>query len=87
MPQIQDIFDKVNGYALLDPVSLLPRHRCLLEADFAALGNRPTSHRLLWFANMDSAFAAALLALLSSLTPQATTFFAGNSGPPCRYLT
>jgi hypothetical protein len=87
MPQIQDIIDRVTGYSLLDPETLLPQHRFLFEANFAALGNGPTSHHLLWLANMDSAFAAALLAQFSSLTPQATTFFAENSQPPCRYPT
>jgi hypothetical protein len=83
MPQIQDIFDRV----ILYPESLLTQHRCLLEADFAALGNGPTSHRLLWLANMDSAFAVASLVQLGSLTPQATTIFAENSRLPHRYLT
>ncbi len=71
----------------MDPESLLPRHRFLFENNFAALGNRPMSHCLWWLVNMDSAFAAALLAQLNSLTPQATTFFAENSEPPCRYPT
>ncbi len=65
----------------------LPQHRFLFEANFAALGNRQTSHHLLWLADMDSAVAAALPAQLGSLTPQATTFFAENSQPPHSYPT
>jgi hypothetical protein len=68
MPQIQDIFDRVNGYPLLDPETLLDHHRFLFQANFAALGNGPTSHHILWLANMDSAFAAVSLARLGSLT-------------------
>jgi hypothetical protein len=47
MPQIQDINDKVDGYSCLDPVTLLPQHRFLFEANFAVLGNGPTSQCLL----------------------------------------
>ena len=80
MPQIQNIIAKVNGYSLLDPETLLPRHRFLLEADFGALGDGPTSNRLLWLADMDSAILAATLAELGTLTGQAVAFFADDSG-------
>jgi hypothetical protein len=68
MPQIQDIIEKVNAYSLLDPLVLLPKHRALLEAKFATLGDEPTSHCLLWLANMDSAISVATLAQSGSLT-------------------
>jgi hypothetical protein len=79
MPQIQDIIEKVNAYSLLDSLVLLPRHRALREADFATLGNGPTSNRLLWLADMDSAISASTLAQSGSLTPQAATFFTDDS--------
>ncbi len=80
MPQIQDIIAKVNGYSLLDPEALLPPQRFLLEADFGALGDGPTSNRLLWLADMDSEILAATLAELGTLTGQAVAFFADDSG-------
>jgi hypothetical protein len=85
MPQIQDIIKKVNAYSLLDPAALLHRHRALLEADFATLGNGPTSHRLLWLADMDSIISVAMLAQSGSLTQQAAFFFTYNSPSPLRY--
>jgi hypothetical protein len=60
-------------------------HRFLLEADFGALGDGPTSNRLLWLANMDSAILAATLAELGTLTGQAVAFFADDSGVSCCY--
>ena len=85
MPQIQDIIAKVNRYLLLDPEILLSRHRFLLEVDIGALGDGPTSNRLLWLANMDSAILAATLAELGTLTGQAVAFFADDSGVSCCY--
>jgi hypothetical protein len=85
MPQIKDIIKKVNAYSLLHPLALLPRHRALLEANFATLGNRPTSHCLLWLADMDFAISAATLAQSGTLTPQAATFFTDDSPLPLRY--
>ncbi len=74
MPQIQDIIAKFNCYLLLDLETLLSRHRFLLEADFGALGDGPTSNRLLWLTNMDSAISAATLAESGTLTGQAGFF-------------
>ena len=75
MPQIHNIIAKVNGYLLLDPETLLPRHRFLLEADLGTLGDLPTSNRLLWLADMDLAILAAALIELGTLTGQAVAFF------------
>jgi hypothetical protein len=87
MQQIQDIIEKVNKYSLLDPERLLPLHRFLLDTNFSTLGDGPTSHCLLWLADMDSAVSAAALAQSGTLTPQATTFFTEDSQLPRSYLT
>ena len=47
MPQIQDVFDQIMEYSLIDPEMLLPRHRHLLDIKFEVLGSGPTSHWLL----------------------------------------
>jgi hypothetical protein len=52
MPQIQDVFDRTTEYSLIDPEMLLPRHRHLLDINFEVLESGPTSHRLVWLADM-----------------------------------
>jgi hypothetical protein len=75
MPEQHDIIDRVVAYALIDPDTLLPRHRLLFEMDFEALGSGPASHHLLWLADMDSALATSSLSQLGSLTPMEQAFF------------
>jgi hypothetical protein len=87
MPQIQEIIEKVDEYSLLDPKTLLPRHRFLLDTNFSTLSDRPTSHRLLWLVDMDSAISAAALAQSGTLTLQPTTFFMEDSQLPSSYPT
>jgi hypothetical protein len=62
-------------YSLIDPEMFLPRHRHLLDINFEVLGSRPTSHRLVWLADMESALSASTLSQLRCLTPQAATHF------------
>jgi hypothetical protein len=53
----------------MDPDLLLSRHRFLFDAKFEALCRGPTSHRLLWLADMDSKIVALHLAEMGLLTP------------------
>ncbi len=81
MPQI---INQINEYSLMDPNLLLSCHRSLFDAKFETLGRRPTSHRLLWLAGMDSAIAALHLAEMGSLTLQASLYF--SQEPPSSSL-
>ncbi len=40
-----------------------------MDADFKVLGSGPTSDRLIWLANMDSAVAVSTLSHAGTLTP------------------
>ena len=82
MPQILDVFDQITEYSLIDPEMLLPRHRHLLDINFEVLGGRPTSHRLVWLADMESALSASTLSQLGCLTPQAATHFSISNHCP-----
>jgi hypothetical protein len=75
LPEQHTIMSKVSEYSMIDPDTILPRHRFLFDADFDALGCGPTSHRLLWLAEVDTALSASTLSQLGSLTPQASAFF------------
>jgi hypothetical protein len=75
LPEHHDNINRVEEHAFTDPESLLPRHRFLLEMDFDALGSGPSTQRLLWLANLDSAIAASALAWSGSLTPAAIAHF------------
>jgi hypothetical protein len=75
LPEHHDIVNRVEEHAFTDPKSLLPRHSFLLETDFEALGSGPSTQRLLWLANVDSAIAASVLARSGSLTPAAIAHF------------
>ncbi len=44
MPQIQEMFDRISEYSLLDSEELLPHHRHLLEINFVKLGSDPPLH-------------------------------------------
>jgi hypothetical protein len=79
IPQHHGILNRVEEYSMVDPEILLPRHRFLYDTDFAALGSGPTSHRLLWLADMEAAVATSRLALLSTLTPEAMTYFSSDN--------
>lgn len=54
----QDIMDSVAKMILLDPETLLPQHRFLLEQDFKKLGEGHTIDRQYWLANVTSAWHA-----------------------------
>ncbi len=60
---------------MIDPDTILPCHRFIFDTNFEALGSRPTSHRLLWLAEVDTALSASSLSQLGSLTPQASEYF------------
>jgi hypothetical protein len=75
LPEHHDIINRVEEHAFTDPESLVPRHRFLMETDFEALGSGPSTQRLLWLANVDSAIAASALAQSGSLTPEAIAHF------------
>ncbi len=75
LPEHHDIINCVEEHASTDPKSLLLRHRFLSEMDFEALGSGPSTQRLMWLANLDSAIAASALAWLGSLTPAAILHF------------
>jgi hypothetical protein len=81
----QDIMNQVESHSLTDPNSLLPRHRSLMDADFGVLGSGPTSDRLTWLADMNSAIAASNLSQAGTLTPAAEAYFAefgnGSTNP------
>ena len=75
IPEHHKILNQMESYSLVDPETLLPRHRTLLDADFESLGSGPTSHRLLWLANMSSAMSAAHLARSGTLSDSALAHF------------
>ena len=70
-----EILNQMESYSLVDPETLLPRHRTLLDADFESLGSGPMSHRLLWLANISSAMSAAHLAQSGTLSDSALAHF------------
>ncbi len=82
MPQIQDVFDQIMEYLLIDPEMLLPRRRHLLDINSEVLGSGPTSHWLVWLADMESASSASTLSQLGCLTPQAATHFSISNHCP-----
>jgi hypothetical protein len=85
MPQLQEIGARINKYSLMDPDLLLPYHRSLFDVKFEALGRGPTSHRLLWLADMDSVIAVLHLSEMGLLTPQASLYFLTESPSPRLY--
>ena len=76
IPEHQDITDQVELHSFTDPDSPLPRHRSRMDIDFAALGTGPTSDRLTWLTNMQSAIATSTLSQARTLTPAAELYFA-----------
>jgi hypothetical protein len=70
-----EILNRIESYSLADPATLLPRHQSLYAADFAAFGGGPTSHRLLWLANMETAVATANLVQAGALSESAIAHF------------
>jgi hypothetical protein len=76
IPEHQDIMNQVKLHSLTDPDSLLPRHRSLMDTDFGVLGTGPTSERLTWLADMQSAITASTLSQAGSLTFAAELYFA-----------
>jgi hypothetical protein len=57
-----------------------------MDVDFVVLGSGPTSDRLTWLADMNSAIAVSNLSQAGSLTPAAEAYFAesgnGSANPP-----
>ncbi len=77
-----EILNRVEGYSLIDPEALLPRHRFLFDTDFETLRSCPTSHHLLWLADMHAAVATLQLARSGTLTSEALTYFSATQ-PSC----
>ena len=75
LPEQHTIMSKVVEYSMIIPDTILLCHWFLLDTSFEALGSNPTSQRLLWLAEVDTAFSASSLSQLESLTPQASAFF------------
>jgi hypothetical protein len=75
LPEQHEIFNRMEECALIDPDTLLPRHRYLSGIDFASLGSSPTSHCLLWMAEMEAAVSVSWLNQCGSLTPEALAYF------------
>jgi hypothetical protein len=59
IPKHHNILNQVKEYSMVDPEILLPCHCFLYNTDFAALGSGPTSHCLLWLADMEAAIATS----------------------------
>jgi hypothetical protein len=76
------ILNRVEGYSLIDPETLLPWHQFLFDTDFETLGSGPTCHRLLWLAEMDAAVATSQLARSGTLTSEALMYFLATQ-PSC----
>jgi hypothetical protein len=72
------LLNHVEGYLLIDPETLLPRHHFLFDTDFETLGSGPTSYHLLWLANMQAAVATSQLTLSGTLTPEAMAYFSST---------
>ena len=75
IPEHHEIYNRVEEYAAIDPETILPRHRYLFDTDFEALGSGPTSHRLLWLADMDTAISVSTLSTTGGLTRAAQEYF------------
>jgi hypothetical protein len=74
IPDHHKILNRIKEYSSISPDSLLPRHRYLFDTNFESLGSGPMLHRLLWLAEMDTAFAASYLASAGTLTPEAVAY-------------
>jgi hypothetical protein len=75
LPEQHTIMSKVVEYSMIIPDTILLCHQFLFDTSFEALGSNPTSQRLLWLAEVGTAFSASSLSQLESLTPQASVFF------------
>ncbi len=74
-PDHHKILNRIKEYSSIDPDSLLLHHCYLFDTNFESLGSGPMSHRLLWLAEMDAAFADSCLASAGTLTPEAVAYF------------
>ncbi len=79
IPQHHNILNCVEEYSMANPKILLPQHCFLYDTDFAALSSGPTSHCLLWLADMEAAAATSQLALSGTLMPEAMTYFLSDN--------
>ncbi len=75
IPEHHEIINRIEEYFTIDPDSILPRHRHLLDTDFEALGSGPTSNRLLWLADVDTALTVSGLATSGALSPDTQEYF------------
>ena len=75
IPEHHEIINRIEKYFTIDPDSILPRHRHLLDTDFEALGSGPTSNRLLWLADVDTALTVSGLATLGTLSHDTQEYF------------
>jgi hypothetical protein len=57
IPQHYNIITQVESCSLINPETLLLQHWFSFDTDFKALGSEPTSHRLIWLADMKSEHA------------------------------
>jgi hypothetical protein len=78
-PEHHEIINRIEEYFTIDPDSILPRHCHLLDTDFEALGSGPTSDRLLWLADVDTALTVSGLATSGALSHEAQAYFATPS--------
>ncbi len=76
------ILNQVEGYSLINLETLLTLHWFLFDTDFEKLGSGPTSHRLSWLADIDTAVPTLQLAHLGTLTSEALTYFLATH-PTC----
>ena len=79
IPEHHEIINRVEEYFTIDPDSILPRHRHLLDTVFEALGSGPPSDHLLWLADVDTALTLSGLANSGALSRQAQDYFATPS--------
>ncbi len=79
-----EILNHMEGFLLINPETLLPRHRFLFDADFETLGSGPTSHCLLWLVDMNAAVTSSQLALSGTLTAEALAYFLSTQ-PSCLF--
>ena len=75
IPEHHEIINCIEEYFTIDPNSILPRHRHILNTDFEALGSGPTSNRLLWLADVDTALTVSGLATSGALSRDALEYF------------
>ena len=79
------LFAKVREMMETDPADLLPRHRHLLNVNFAELGEGRAVDRQNWSAAMDSALKAAQQVEAGKVSQQSLEIFNRPHPRPCAY--